>query len=186
MKKKNQFGFTLSELMIALTITVVIFILTISTYILSQRAFRKCQIKYELIQNSRVFIDKITRELRQSPEIATALPETYSGAPSEIMFQNGHDTSTTTYIRYYLSGTELKRQTLHYYFIGEEETYVRWDELNEFEESPESSIDEDTLISEHINTIVFFGEPTITNILANFSKNQENNYIYTTIYGRNL
>lgn len=180
----EETGFTLSELIITLSITMVILILIVSIYILSQRAFRKSQTRYELIQNARVFTDRITRELRQTPEIVTILPETSSGAPSEIMFQNGHNTATISYIKYYLDGADLKRQELHYYFSPE--TFVKWNADDGFGGNPTESIDEDILVGEYANSLSFFGSANTINIETNFSKNGENNYIATKIAGRNL
>lgn len=179
-------GFTLSELIITLSITMVILILIVSVYILSQRAFRKSQTRYELIQNARVFTDKITRELRQTGEIVTILTETSIGAPSEIMFQNGHNTATISYIKYYLDSADLKRQELHYYFASDPVTFVKWNADDGFGVTPTESIDEDILVGEYANSLSFFGAANIINIKANFSKNGENNYIATKISGRNL
>ncbi|MFH1029761.1 MAG: hypothetical protein V1770_00700 [bacterium] len=186
MALQNESGFTLSELIITLGISLVILMLITSVYILSQSAFRKSQTRYELIQNARVFIDKITRELRQTPEIVTILPETISGAPSEIIFQDGHDGSKISYVKYYLFGADLKRQISHYYFIADPLTYVKWNAEDGFGGTPLEVVDEDDLVGEYLNSIFFFGSSNIVNIEANFSKNGENNYIATKIAGRNL
>ncbi|MFH0854522.1 MAG: hypothetical protein V1891_03445 [bacterium] len=186
MSNNNQLGFTLSELIITLSVTLVILMLIVSIFILSQRAFRKSQTRYELIQNTRVFTDKLSRELRQTSEIVTILPETVLDAPSEIMFKNGHNISEITYIKYYKSGTDLKRQELYYYFESNPETYVQWNADDGFGGSPIEAINEDNLIGEYINSLSFFRSQNIINIEANFSKNGENNYMATKISGRNL
>lgn len=185
MPRNNQLGFTLSEIIITLNISLVIFSLIVTIYVLCLYSFRRSQTKYELIQNARVFTDKITRELRQTKEIVTILPETASGAPSEIMFQNGHDAENITYVKYYTANTDLKRQELYYYFESDPETYVRWNAVDVFGEPPIEVID-DNLVGEYVNSLSFFGLQNIINIEANFLKNGENNYIATKVAGRNL
>lgn len=185
MSNNNQSGFTLSEIIITLDIAVIVFSLIVTIYVLCKYTFQKSQIKYELIQNARVFTDKITRELRQTPEVVTILPETSTGAPSEIMFQDGHNNLTIIYIKYYISGSNLNRQELHYYFTSDPATYVRWNADNGFG-GPTEAVDSDNLVGEYINSLSFFGSQNIINIEANFAKNGENNYIATKVAGRNL
>ncbi|MFH1564429.1 MAG: hypothetical protein ABIC82_01105 [bacterium] len=181
----NQSGFTLSEIIIILNMSLLVFSLIATIYILCQYTFQKSQTRYELIQNARVFTDKITRELKQTFEVATILPEIALGAPSEIMFQNGHNVLNVMYIKYYADGANLMRQELHYCFGSDPENYVRWNAVDEFGE-PTEIIDSDNLIGEYINSLSFFGTSNLINIEANFSKNGENNYITTKVAGRNL
>jgi len=179
-------GFSLSEVVITLNITIVVFILLISVYILSQRAFRESYDRYELVQNARVFIDRLSRELRQSKEITTVLPENCDGgAPSEIMFQEG-GMEEIRYIKYYVSGINLKRKILAYYFSYAPGTYVYWNSYDSFSQPPIEIVFEDTLIGEYVNSLAYYGVDNIVNVDANFSKNNKNVYTHTIIAGRNL
>lgn len=180
-------GFTLAELIITLGITVLILSLVISAYILSQQAFRKSYFRYELNQNSRVFIDRLTREIRQAPKITTILPETSEEAGSEIMFQNGHSTEETLYIKYYLAGSDLKRQEICYYFSSAPGTCVIWNAIDGLGNPPQENILADNIIAEYIESLKFYnGGSNVIDVEAIFKKNEERVYNYSKISGRNL
>ncbi|MFC1612941.1 PilW family protein [Patescibacteria group bacterium] len=183
---KHLTGFTLAELMIVLGITLLVFILLINTYILSQRAYIKSSNRYEIVQNSRVFIDRISRELRQSPELVTILPETIAGAPFEIIFQDGHNGTIIKYIKYYLINSDLYRQISHYSFPENPTIFVQWNSENGFGESPVETIETDEIIGEYVDSLIFYGINNLINIEAVFSKHGENINIYTQVAGRNL
>jgi len=183
---KKQKGFTLGELIIVLGITIVVFILLTSTYILSQRAYIKSSNRYEIMQNARVFIDRISRELRQSQKIVTILPATVEGAPSEIIFQDGHNSEVIKYIKYYLVNSDLQRQVSHYAFIEDPETFVQWNAENGFGESPEETVENDEMVGEYVDFLIFYGSANIINIEATFLKSAEHTNTYTQVMGRNL
>ncbi|MFH1192022.1 MAG: hypothetical protein V1655_00960 [bacterium] len=183
--KKSESGFTLSELIITLGITVLIFSLVISAYILSQQAFRKSYFKYELNQNSRVFVDRLTREIRQTPKIITTLSEALEGAGSEIMFQNGHTSEKISYIKYYLAGCDLKRQEICYYF-SDPATCVIWNTTDGLGNPPQENIMEN-IVAEYIESLKFYnGGGNVIDVEAVFLKNGERIYNHSKISGRNL
>lgn len=186
-KISSQKGFTLSELTITLSITILVFILLLSTYILSQQSFRKSYDKYEIVQNARVFNERLARELRQTPEIVTALAENADSAISEIKFQDGHDTSQIRYINYYKSGSNIRRQELYYYFDSDPLTGVKWNQLDPSGNPPsEMTILHDNLVGEYIDKLLFYGKDKLVNVDSCFLKNNEKIYIHSKITGRNL
>lgn len=180
-------GFTLAELIITLGITILILSLVISAYILSQQAFRKSYARYEINQNSRVFIDRLTREIRQTPELVTILPATLEEAVSEIMFQNGHNTEEILYIKYYLSSSNLKRKEICYYFSSDPNTCVIWNTVDGLGNPPQENVLEDNIVAEYIELLKFYsGGGNVINAEAVFLKNGERVYNCSKINGRNL
>ena len=182
----NQTGLTLIEVMLAIYIGMLIFLAVISVYFLGQSIYKTGSNRLEIVQNGRVTLDRLTRELRQTPEIITSLPvnkeEPGNPPPSEIQFQDGHQTTTISYIRYYLSDSELWRQVIVYYF--EAEIYVVWNAVGAGGESPSSEIQEDRLVGEYINDLQFYGS-TETNIEVSLVKNDASINLRTKIFGRN-
>ena len=73
-KIKKESGFTLIEVVIALAISLLIVLMISSSYFVAQHAYVKADSKAEISQNGRVIIDRLARELRQTPDIITALP----------------------------------------------------------------------------------------------------------------
>jgi len=142
----------------------------------------------ELLQNGRIIIDRITREIRQSQDIVTSIPPTKTEEgfppPNEFQFQDGHGVPNVQYVRYYLSGTELYKQRKVYYFSEEPNTYVYWDALDQYGQQPESQILEDKIIAEYISDIDFYGE-NFTNIEIWLSKNNIDEHIFSSVWGRN-
>ncbi len=91
MKKRIfQKGFTLTEVIIVVAIFIFIIIIIYSIYILSQKSYRGGEDVAEITQNGRVVLERLAREIRQTREIATDLPEEQLNPPSEIEFQDGH------------------------------------------------------------------------------------------------
>ncbi|MFH1392666.1 MAG: hypothetical protein ABIG90_03310 [bacterium] len=113
---------------------VMITVLTVasSAYLAGYKAWQKGSEINEITQNSRIAIDKISRELRQTDEIITSLPA------NEIEFQDGR-TENLQYLRYYLEDHKLHRQ-----IIG-----------------ADREIQEDEIIAEYISNMQFSGNKLI-------------------------
>jgi len=84
--KKNKlfFGFTLVEMMVISCIFLILMSVVYSVFLFQQRAYKSGENSAEIIQNGRVILERITRELRQAKKIINTLPA------SEIKFQDGH------------------------------------------------------------------------------------------------
>jgi len=87
-------GFTLTEVIVSITILVLIIVSIFSLYLFNQRAYQGSEVTSELLQNGRVILERITRELRQTDEIVTSLPDVPDNPgnppPEEILFRDGH------------------------------------------------------------------------------------------------
>ena len=185
-KLKNN-GFSLLELIVAITVAIILFIIITLIYSANQRVFYNTDSKSELTQNGRVILDRLVRELRQTLEIVTTLPIDNSNPeliPDEIEFQDGHDTSEIKYIRYYLDGTNLKKQIIAYYFVIDPDTYVYYNAIGPGEDVAVPIVLEDRIIGEYVQDIDFWGESLI-NINLSLIKGTIRETIYTVIYGRN-
>ncbi|MFA6410365.1 MAG: prepilin-type N-terminal cleavage/methylation domain-containing protein [Candidatus Buchananbacteria bacterium] len=187
MKNQKNYGFTLNEVLVAIIIGSLITILVGSTFVLNQRVFRKNNLKTELVQNSRITLDLMSREIRQAQEIVTALPANNSN-PSliahQLQFQDGHVTSQIQYIRYYLENSDLKRQIIIYYFDTDPANYVYWNDINPFG-SPQQQILEDKIIGENFSNINFYGQDVI-NIDLILNKQGEHIEMKSIIKPRNI
>ena len=187
--KSNLTGFTLLEILVSLSLFIFAILLVSSMYSLAQKSYNKGAAKGELVQNARVSLDRMSRELRQSVDIVTALPETDSepGNPpaEEIFFQNGHDASQITYLRYYLDGTDLKRFHVAYYFSAEPDTYVIYNSLDQNGYPPEELIIEDRIVGEYFNQLQFWGSSGLIYISLGLVKNQDSFSINTGVFERN-
>ena len=187
-RQKN--GFTLVELVIALTISILIFLIVVSAYDFNQRLYSDIDTRSELVQNGRVIIDRLVREIRQAQKMVTNLPADTSdpdNLPDEIMFQDGHDISTIKYLRYYLDGSDLKRQIIAYYFTSDPDNYVYWDATDKDvpHGPPTMVILEDRVVGEYVDDIEFWGNKLI-HINLYLYKNNRSETINTSVYGRNL
>mgnify|MGYP001567423671 CR=1 FL=1 len=183
-------GFTLLEVMLAVSLSLIIFFSVAYTYEISQNAYLKTDVKAEITQNGRTIIDRLVRELRQTPDIVTNLPINNNDPATlahEIIFQDGHDTSQIKYIRYFLDTPFLmKRQIIAYSFDDAPDTYVSWQatDINGNPPTPHILGDEDKIIGEYVQDIEFWGENLI-NINLYLNKNNQQEIIYTAVYGRN-
>jgi Tfp pilus assembly protein PilW len=181
-------GFTIFETLIAITVGVTLLGLVLSIYVLSIRSLNSGQDRSELTQDSRVITERITRDIRETRGIATVLPpdpnDVSNPPPNDIELQDGH-TSTLQYIRYYLSGTDLKRQIRQYYFAAEPAIMVPFDAEDDFSNPPSLTIVSDTLVGQFVNDIDYYGENPIYFELI-LKEGSITHTTKTAIYGRNL
>ncbi|MFH0987300.1 MAG: prepilin-type N-terminal cleavage/methylation domain-containing protein [Patescibacteria group bacterium] len=93
-KNKKNRSFTLTETLVSITILVLIIGAISSLYVMNQKAFKEGERNSELNQNGRVVMERIVREIRQTDEIVTPLPDVpdnpASPPPAEILFHDGH------------------------------------------------------------------------------------------------
>lgn len=202
-KKYLHSGFTLTELLVTITIFIIVIVAVYSVYVLSQKAYREGEKIAEITQNGRVILERMIREVRQAKEMVTELPQVPDNPdkppPSEIEFEDGHTPSPYEelgsdyyYIRYYIpeDSNELKRQYRVYCF--EEcavcDTYFRWNDtriVDSTEENTHPCLLEETTIGEYIAELKFWGSGLI-NISLVLSKENKEIGLQTKILGRNL
>jgi len=186
---KNKSGFTLFEVLIAVTVGAVLLGLVLSIYSLSLRSLTSSENRSELTQNSRVIIERLTRDIRQTRQIATPLAatagETSPALPKELELQDGHVIDKIQYIRYYASGTDLKRQVKEYFFPAEPLILVTFDAVDDFGNPAQSRVLEDLLVGQYVSNIKFYGHNPVTAELY-LQKGNNTHTTRTTLFGRNL
>lgn len=194
--RQNNKGFTLSEIIVSIIVSLLILIIISSIFTLDQRVARRGNIKAELTQNARIVIDTMARELRQSNEIVTALPPDDS-IPAliahELQFEDGHTESRIQYIKYYLDNTDLKKQIIVYYFDADcggpcpptdPSFYVHWDDTDAWGSPTEITLEE-KIMGEFFFNIDFYGQGTITTDFV-LQKSNEQVEMQAKIYPRNI
>jgi len=91
---KNRKSFTLLEVLIIIFISSLVFIAILEIYLAGQKLYSLGENRAEILQNGRIILERISRELRQAKEIVTPLPQVDNNPdfppPSEIEFQDGH------------------------------------------------------------------------------------------------
>lgn len=185
----SQKGFTLFEVVVSIALFSVIIILVSSMYVMSQRSYNKNSNQAELSQNARVVFDRISRELRQSVKTITLLPPTdtdpINPPVNEILFQDGHDISRITYLKYYLDGTNLMRQHIAYSFDTAPDDYVYYDSLDLGGFPPDYIEIDNRIIGEYVNSLDLWGAGGMINFKLSFSKNQNFLTAESSVFSRN-
>lgn len=182
--KKFKSGFTLIELLIVIVIFVLISITIYSVYILSHRTYLAMENAAEIMQNGRIILERMAREIRQSRELITALSEEQENASSEIVFEDGHIADRYHYIHYFLSDGLIKRKVVGYYISGDPQKILV--PIN-FAGGPLEAIiiEEEKTIGEYVEDLRFWGSGKI-NISLYLKKGGREAKLYTKIFGRNL
>mgnify|MGYP001384176981 CR=1 FL=1 len=178
----NNKGFTILEVMASISIFMVVVLLVAdllnNTVVFSSERSNLA----ELIQNSRVAIDRISREVRQANELITEIATT---TPSnEIMFQDGHDLSQISYIKYYLNNSTLYRDNILYYFPLDPSIYVYYDDVDVFNNSP-TSTSSTQMIGEYFDDLDITKSDGLLELQLSLSKNNETFQVGTNIFIRN-
>ena len=181
-------GFTLVEILIVIVVLVLVVGVIYAGYVLSQRAYREGEASAELVQNARVILERMTREIRQTREIVTELPVVMEEAFSYIEFEDGHSAERYHYIRYFQEDSELKREVKAYYFVGAEETFVPWNALPPPGGSiAEVVIEEAKTIGEFVTDLKLWApEIRKVDIFITLEKGEKQTNLSTSIFGRNL
>ena len=196
-------GFTLIEILITIGIFIAVLTAFLTLYLLTQKFYQKTQDQAEVLQNGRVVLERLSRELRQAVEIITALPQTPDSPENppvnEIEFEDGHHPSPYQdlgsdyyYIRYYLDEekSEIIRQYRVYCFEDCLSclSYTRWNDLKmEGEEqiSPHPCNLEERVVGEYARSFTFWGS-NLVYIGIDFSKHNESLRFETNVSGRNF
>ena len=188
MTKNDQHGFTLFEILIAMTIGVTLLGVLFSIYNLSNKSLAQGQAEAELTQTSRSLVERITRDVRETQNLASELPQTKNDperAPlAELLMEDGH-ADALRYIRYYLNGTDLKREIRQYFFAEEPEILVPYNAEDEFGNPPAASVVEDNLVAEYVSEVLFYGQNPVY-VELELEKGSAAHRTRTTLYGRNL
>lgn len=188
--KTKKKGFTLIELTVVIGVALIVVSSTVAITILVQREVSNGSSKFDSVQNTRAVVDRITRDLRQTNNIVTALNDILDGGvgSNNIEFENGHDENLgINYIKYYLSGTDLVKQTNHYYFADAPQTHVLWNAKDAFNQGPLISIDSSNIVANNISLLSFLKNGTNLVVFEVTSTTNENNsYMKTQILLRNL
>lgn len=201
--RRSNIGFTLVEVLVTITIFILVSIAVFNLFSFSQRFYSQGTTRAELLQNGRVILERMAREIRQAEEIVTPLPQISDNPDSppfsEIEFQDGHDPSPYEqlvsdyyYIRYYLSTStgEIYRQYRVYCFdpCSICDTYFQWnDTIIENEEIvyPIFCNLEEKIIGEYVDDLKFWGAGLIDISLVLKNRGQKLD-LHTILFGRNF
>lgn len=185
----NKTGFTLLETLVGITIGVLLLGLVLAIYTLTIRSVQASETRSELTQNSRVIMERLTRDLRQTRALATVLPpasdDPLHPPPDTLEILDGHNTSAYLYLRYYLAGADLKRQVKQYYFATDPTVFVPWDAEDDFGNPPLTAILEDELVGQYVGSLKFYGLDLVY-IELTLAKGNITHTAASAVFGRNL
>ncbi|MAG44629.1 hypothetical protein CL633_01945 [bacterium] len=186
-------GFTIIEVVIVSGLSALLFLTLAGVFLFGQRVFNKNSNLSEIIQNSRVAMDRISRELRQANVITT-----FEGDNVEIMFEDGHTNNSCTdynndisycYIRYYLEESRLKREVSQFLCDSSPIVYT-WPDCQGQDpplNPPQKTIYKDQIIAEYFSSVNFNIdiENSLINFEFNLEKASETFKAETSVYPRN-
>lgn len=180
-------GFTLAETLVSVAIFSIVAGAVYAGYSLNHKAYNTREADAEIVQNGRVILERLSREMRQAREIVGGLPDEEQTATSTIIFEDGHVESTYHYIHYFLDQNNLKREVLGYYFSGDiGKNLLPWNAIPPIGQTLEVEIlEEEAIIGEYVSEIKFWGSGLIQISLDLKKQTQDINF-RTKIYGRNF
>jgi len=196
----RMFGFTIIEMLIVIAIFCLVVGLVLNIFVFSQNFYRQTENNLELLQNGRIILERISRDLRQAAEMVTALPQVPDNPDNpptqEIEFQDGHAPSPYQdlgsnyyYIRYYLDSDskEVHRQYRIYCFepCAVCSSYYRWNDIDEQGFQPQACNLEDEVVGEYLLDLRFWGSGLI-GIALDLSKSGQVINLKTAIWARNF
>lgn len=181
-------GFSLTELLVALVVAGILVALTTSVYNIFRVSLAKDTARANAVQNARIAVDRLSRELRQSPAVVTDLPNDPSdnsvAQPGLIEFEDGH-ANNLTYRRYYLNGTTLTLQIKEYYFASSPTTRVHWNQTGPGGTTPVSAVLSTQDIAEMVKSISFYGDAEVQTVITTGDESIQDYVLRTTVERRN-
>jgi len=182
-------GFTLIELLVAMVISSILISLTISIYGLFRKSIIVDQSRSDIVQNGRVAIDRLTRDIRQTTAIVTALPDNASDntvtEPHEIEFEDGN-AGDLTYRRYYLNGATLELDIKEYYFAAQPSTRVHWNDLDASGHGPLAHVISTQDIALDVSQFTLYGYKPIQIFITTSDPTGQSFTLRSSITGRNI
>lgn len=187
MKKLPTRGFTLAETLIAIAVFLIVAGAVYAGFSLNHKAYKFGEANAELVQNGRVILERISRELRQAREIAGSFPEEEALATSTILFEDGHTEQPYHYINYSADQSNLKRKAVGYYFSGDiDQNLVPWNAVPPAGQTLETKVlEEEATVGEYVVGIKFWGSKLVQ-VSLDLAKQTKNINFRTSIYGRNF
>ena len=188
-KRAVKNGFTLLEILVAVSISVLIVISIYGVYVVTSRSYHSTIAKAELAQNGRIALERLSRDIRQASDIVTTLPPTNSDLlnppPNHLLFQDGHYTYGIRYIEYRLNSQNLSRKVIHYYFSSDPTNWVLWNAQDQFGNPPLESVDLDEIKADKIFDLDFYGT-NLVNIDLSVTDTKNTFYFKTISLARNI
>jgi len=186
-------GFTLSELLVSIVFVSLILGAVYSSYVLNQKASVEGESSIEILQNGRVVLERMEREIRQAKDIVTSLSATKENAVDNVEFEDGHDLSYIRYVRYFRDDTDktIKREVIGYYYSisgdpNDTSTYVLWNSAPPSGETlATTSIESPRIVGEYVSVLKLWGAKVI-DVFIRLEKGNKNIDFSTKIFGRNL
>lgn len=182
-------AFTLIELLVAILISSILIGTTVSVYTLFQRSMGQDQFQADVIQNARVALDRLTRELRQTPDVVTVLPDDPNDnsvqQPGAIEFEDGHNYDLS-YHRYYIVGGVLKMDEKEYYFSYQNSIRVHWNSVGNGGVAPISRVISTIDIADNVQSLTLYGSNLIQIIIETGDGSSRDYQLRTTVMARNL
>lgn len=181
-------GFTLTELLVTLTIFLIITTAVYSGFNLSQKAYSEGQNSVEITQNGRVVMERIAREVRQAKRIIGDFPNERESALNEIFFEDGHILEPYHYIHYFKDNQEVKRQVVGYYFSEDlEETLQPREAVPPGGQTlEEKTLELPAIVGEWVNKLEFWGSEGVINMSLILEKKDKTFNLETRIFPRNF
>jgi hypothetical protein len=166
----------------------ILVVITVSVFSLVRKSMVLDQGKADISQNARITVDRLSRELRQTPQVVTVLPQdsldVTVSQPGEIEFEDGH-ANDLTYRRYYRSGTTLQLQVKEYYFAASPTTRVRWNELDGTGNTPLSAVLSTQDIAEFVSSLKFYGSEVTQMEITTTDGGVQSFVLQASVQGRN-
>lgn len=177
----KQGGFTILEVVVSITVFVVAIIMVTGIFSSVQKTYRAGSDKAEAVQNARVALDRMSREIRQAVDFVNLA----TTSTTTIEFQDGHNQDTINYINYHLDQGKLIRDVRYYYFNADPSTKVLWNHLDGSGNAPISTTTGSSVIGEYFSTLEFSGIANGVDVNVEIRKNNAKFKLETQLYYRN-
>ncbi len=179
----NKRGFSLVEIMVAVLIGLIVIEAAYLFFPIGKRISREGEALNEITQDARIVLNRMKREIRQSPVIISNIPEERENGIEIIEFENGfveEGNPEPQYIRYQKNNQTIQR--LIYYFTDpdDQETIVDYSFPNAVEQ-----VENTEIVAENITNLKIYSDNNLIKLFLRLEKQNENLELLTGVYPRN-
>lgn len=182
-KSKGGAGFSLVEVMVAILIGVLVIEAAYLFFPIGKRIAREGEALNEIAQDARIVLNRLKRELRQTPIIITNIPEERNNGIELVEFEDGFpgdEDPDPHYIRYQRNINLIERVTYHFTDPDNPGTVVDYAFPNAVE-----TIENTETIAENIHTVRIYTDGDLVKIYLRLEERGKNITLLTGVYPRN-
>lgn len=182
-KLSSRAGFSVVEMLVAVFIGMIVVEAAYLFFPLGSRITREGEAQNEIIQDTRITLNRIQRELRQTPTIIDTIPSGEQNAINSVAMENGFledEDPEPSYVRYSKNGDSIYRQKYHFEDGQVPANIVHYDDPDAIEVE-----DSNDIFTANVAEFKLYMQNGVIKIYLTLHKAEAEITLFSSVYPRN-